>query len=291
MPIKAKDISIIIPVKNNQRGIDEFFSQFFAEHGLASFPAEVIIVDNNSAIPIKIQESFKEYGLSIQLLTCVKPGPAAARNTGGDHAQGEWLLFVDSDCVPTATFISGYLSAIKSESAKENSPVGYQGSVGAVGDDAISNYYVSQQILRPPKLPDCTEGSIPMCLVSANILILRSAFQRVDGFNDDFLFVGGEDIDFGLRLSEIGQLKYAPNALVLHCFDDGLVGFIRRFFAYGKGNRCVIEHHSISLLPLPFTAKNKTILVNHLLALLQWLCLLAGYAVQTVEFRLAGRRK
>jgi len=291
LSIKAKDISIIIPVKNNQKGIDEFLSQFFSEHKLECFPVEVIIVDNNSTKPIKIQEPFKEYGLNIRLLTCVKPGPAAARNKGADYAQGEWLLFVDSDCVPTSTFISGYLSAEHNGSVKEQSPIGYQGAVGAVGGDAISNYYVCQQIHRPPEVPDTQGRSIPKCLVSANILILKQKFQQVSGFNDDFIFVGGEDIDFGLRLAKLGPLKYAPDALVLHRFDDGLFGFIRRFFAYGKGNRCVIEYHKISLLPLPFRAKNKAVMANHLLAVLQWLCLLAGYVVQDIELRMTGRGK
>lgn len=269
MAISRNKISIIIPVKNNQSGIDLFLKKFFEYHSAENYPLEIIIVDNNSDSPVRLPDIAHLHQFKIKVIKCQKPGPASARNYGAQHASGEWFLFVDSDCIPTEHMIEGYANL-------ESDAVGFQGLVNALGKDTISQYYESQQIHRPPGKKDKTGNVIPKCLVSANIFIKKDAFQEIDGFNESYIF-GGEDIDFGLRLTKIGQLEFADKAVVLHNYDDGLKGFIRRFIEYGKGNRLVEKYQDIHLIPLPFTAKNKRIATNHLLAVLQWLCLLTGY--------------
>ncbi len=42
-----------------------------------------------------------------------KKGPAANRNSGAKAASGEWLIFLDDDCLPQPTFLSAYLEAIR----------------------------------------------------------------------------------------------------------------------------------------------------------------------------------
>jgi len=267
--IEICKISIVIPVKNNQEGIDDFFDSFYKTHTTEYFPKEIIIVDNNSQPAISIKDIFNNRGINITLTTCHKPGPAAARNFGAKKAKGDWLLFVDSDCIATAHMVTGYLMV-------KSNAIGYQGYVGTIGHDYLSQYYLSQAIHQPPHTVDAKGVRIPKYLVSANIMIEKESFSMVGGFNEDYIF-GGEDIDLGLRLSKVGSLEYASESKVLHTFDDGLKGFVRRYIAYGKGNRLVERYHDIHLIPLPFTAKKKVIIINHFLSILQWLCLLIGY--------------
>ena len=111
----------------------------------------------------------------------------------------------------------------------------------------------------------------------AHYRCVGTARVHFKGFDERYTF-GGEDIDFGLRLSKVGHLAYAKEAVVLHNYDDGLRGFVRRFIEYGKGNRLVEKYHDIHLIPLPFTARKKVALINNFLAILQWICLLIGYA-------------
>ena len=107
--IMPNTISIIIPVKNNQSGVNRFLQAFFQTQKQSHFPIELIIVDNNSIRPIYIPIEFSNYGLCIKLLSCKKVGPAAARNVGVHHSKGDWILFCDSDCIPTETMITGYM--------------------------------------------------------------------------------------------------------------------------------------------------------------------------------------
>jgi glycosyltransferase involved in cell wall biosynthesis len=66
--IIAKEISIIIPVKNNQQGIDKFLDTFFHITQKKYYPKEIIIVDNLSTNPIKIKDKYQEF--NVLLTSC-----------------------------------------------------------------------------------------------------------------------------------------------------------------------------------------------------------------------------
>ena len=263
--LNYSDISVIIPVKDNQEGVNRFLKSFFETHQRTSFPREVILVDNCSKVPLTVPEQFQEYNLSIKIVRCLGRGPSCARNAGSQKARGSWLLFTDSDCVPTETFLSGYFPAF-------NDAVAYAGNVKALGTDRLSRYYESQQILVPPKI----HTELPQYLITANALVWREAFDMVEGFDETYPLAGGEDIDLGFRLSEIGELAYAPISCVMHDFGDGYLGFVRRFVRYGKGNGLLERRYGIDLSPRRFVP-NKVTPFNCLVAYIQYWALSWGY--------------
>ncbi|MFY0594209.1 glycosyltransferase [Roseivirga sp.] len=277
--IIPQNISVIIPVKDNQAGIHRFLVSFFLTQIPDNYPKELIIVDNNSAVPVVIPEGFLNRGLSIENYECKKIGPAAARNIGAKNARGQWLLFVDSDCIPTQSMVSGYLRS-------SYDAIGYQGFVGALGNDYVSRYYESQQIHLPPSKPD---GS-PKYLVTANALVLKEVFDSLGGFNEQFTMAGGEDIELAIRLAEEGQLSYARESKIIHDFNDGLSGFVKRFIRYGKGNRLAQQKLEIPLYPLPFRPKNRKVLLNYFFAFVQWICLSLGFLFKSIELMIKRRQ-
>tara|TARA_R110002051_G_scaffold298997_1_gene366052 strand:+ start:246 stop:473 length:228 start_codon:yes stop_codon:yes gene_type:complete len=52
--ITISEILIVIPVKDNQTGIDNYLTKFFETHPEIDYPKEIIIVDNNSN-PYKVK--------------------------------------------------------------------------------------------------------------------------------------------------------------------------------------------------------------------------------------------
>ena len=262
---KSKDVSIVIPVKNNQKGINTYLEHFFQTHTKESFPREIIIIDNNSIPKIHIQEEYKKNGI-IRLIECEKIGPASARNKGIKIAKGNWILFNDSDCLPTESLISGYLNVL-------NGSVAYAGNVKSLGDDKLSQYYESQEILLPLKT---SHDFVPQYLITANAFVWREAINKTGGFNENIKVASGEDVDLGLRLSQIGRLSYAFESVVFHNFDDGFSGFIKRFRRYGKGNKIVSELYKTDVKPRPFRPNEKSI-TNYFLAIIQYLSLTYGY--------------
>jgi glycosyltransferase involved in cell wall biosynthesis len=264
-------VSVIVPVKDNQAGVNRFLSALFATHTPHVLPREVIIVDNRSTVPVHLSPSFQRHGVPVRLVRCERAGPASARNAGAAVASGQWLLFTDSDCEPTASFVAGFGDAM-------NGAVGYAGYVCAAGEDRLSRYYESQEILVPPRVAD----DRPQYLITANALVWKHAFEAVGGFDESYPLAGGEDVDLGFRLSQIGLLAYAPASVVRHDFSDGYIGFVRRFIRYGRGNRRVARGYGISLRPKPF-APARPCVYNWLVAVAQFACLAWGYSTGAGE--------
>jgi glycosyltransferase involved in cell wall biosynthesis len=261
------NISIIIPVKNNQTGIDEYISNldFISHTSYQDTPLEVIIVDNNSFEPLTyLKKSNRTY--SITLIKCSKIGPASARNKGASLAKGEYLLFNDSDCVPMIGFINNYITNYK------NGVVGYAGNIKNKSSHLIGNYYDAQEILIAPH----NENKNPHYLITANCLVLKSAFDKIGGFNESFTLAAGEDIDLGLRLQSQGSLSYCLNSVVMHTFEADIYSFVKRFYRYGRGNKHLSKVTGNSLKPNLFRPQKKSI-SNYILAFIQFISMYIGY--------------
>lgn len=237
--ITSGDISIIVPVRDNARGIRQLLSACGEHLRGVDEVLEIVVVDDGSRVALEVPSTVGH--LPIRFLRTTPRGPAHARNVGAEVAAGRWLLFTDSDCVPAQNWIAGFSAAL-------NGSVAYAGQVVASGVDRLSRYYESQGILVPPP---GREG-YPAYVITANALVWRDAFETVGGFNDIFRYAAGEDIDLGLRLWNIGDISYAPKAIVRHDFEPSVSSFFQRFVRYGRGNRCLAAHYSTSLRPQPF---------------------------------------
>ena len=102
-------VSVIVPVYNAQDTLQRCLS---ALAGSATESMEIILVNNSSTDnSSNICEDFMQSHphLRILLLQEDTKGPSAARNTGASLARGDWLIFTDSDCIPSPTWISDYL--------------------------------------------------------------------------------------------------------------------------------------------------------------------------------------
>jgi len=263
--IKTEEISIVIPVKNNQYGIDKLLESIFVSQKKEDYPKEIIIVDNNEKLRTKIRSRFLERGIEIKLFHCKTEGPGNARNVGWKRSKGKWIFFTDSDCIITKSSIQGFIEA-------ENGSVGYAGNVKSIEKGPVSNYYDTQQILIPLQ----NEFEEPEYLITANSLVYREALLKINGFNPKIRIAAGEDVDLGIRLRNYGRLTYCKNATIMHNFDESIEDFKNRFIRYGKGNKIISELYNIDLSPKPFTpvVVNST---NNYLSGMQFHYLKKGY--------------
>ena len=261
------DLTIVVPVKNNQEGISCLLEACQNVFSQENHPFEIILVDNLSTPPLQVPAHLA-ISLPVSIIVCTRPGAAAARNQGIRKAQTRWILFLDSDCIPTPGIIDGYRQAL-------NGAIAYVGTVRAERNSPISRYYDTQAILKP--LPVWEENQErPAYLITANTLIWREALIQVEGFDESFPSAGGEDIDLGLRLRSVGPLAYAPAAQALHTFEPFLLAFMRRFMRYGRGNRLLARRYQAKLVPHPFVPRHLSP-INWFLAGVQFLCLWWGY--------------
>ncbi|WP_165422881.1 glycosyltransferase family 2 protein [Ktedonosporobacter rubrisoli] len=261
--LELSELSIVVPVKNNQRGIDRLLESCLQIFSPEHCPREILVVDNGSQPPLELPAQLP-WPLPVHILVCPRSGAAAARNMGARKASGNWLLLMDSDCIPTATLIGGYQEAM-------DGSIGYAGAAQVASSDVYSAYYEAQHILSPPALVH--EGSArPAFMVTANALIWRAALAQVGGLDERFKSAGCEDIDLGLRLWSVGPLAYAPKARVQHAFEADLGSFVRRFIRYGHGSRLMsaLYHEDLSprlVVPQPASPANRALALVQLLAL------------------------
>lgn len=265
--ISPNMISIVVPVKNNQRGINCLLESILSYTEKQFYPKEIIVVDNNSDTPLFLAT---QYPFPVQILRCSKKGPGAARNMGVLNTAGKWILFIDSDCIFTSTLISGYVT-------NNNDSIAYAGAVKIIGRDILSSYYRDQNALHPMSILNQENGEIePATVVTANCLILKSAFNAIGGFNEEFIYAGGEDTDLGYRLKRIGRIRFNQNSEVVHKFGDGFRGLVKRYIRYGKGNKKLQSLYDIDFTPKYFLPKNPSIR-NRILTLIAVKAMLYGY--------------
>jgi glycosyltransferase involved in cell wall biosynthesis len=269
--LKPEDISVVIPVRNNAQGLQELFLSITLNESLHKL-CEIIIVDDGSKDPVTL-ESIQKINqiLPVHLSHTKGIGPGGARNKGVSQAIGSWILFVDSDCLPTNNMLSGYIKAM-------DGSIGYTGNIKARGDTLLSRFYDSQRVLTPFGID---EYGSPQHVVTANTLVWKSTFQMIRGFDESFYLSAGEDVDIGFRLRQVGRLKYVPNAILVHDYG-GISAFVDRFFRYGRANAMLEKKYSVSFKPQK-SIVNEPNIINNIVVLLQYLITLYGYKLEKMK--------
>jgi glycosyltransferase involved in cell wall biosynthesis len=94
-------VSVIIPCKNAAPWLGQAIESCLAQ----SWPrVEVIVVDNGSGDASR--DIARRFAGRLALIECAVPGASAARNTGLDHARGDFIQFLDADDVLDDTKIA-----------------------------------------------------------------------------------------------------------------------------------------------------------------------------------------
>lgn len=223
-----------------------FFSVIIPTHGrpeaLASclralirtkFPREkfeVIVVDDKNEAGTETIIGRFQNELSIVLSRQNHAGPGAARNAGASLARGEYLAFIDDDCLPSPDWLGFLARRLRSRPA---SGVGGR-TVNGFPDSACSTASsILADFLYAYFNPDPDDAHL---LFTNNLAVPKRLFIETGGFKIDFPLAGGEDREFCHRWRFLGhRLAYAPEAVVRHCHRLKTASFLRQHFTYGRG--------------------------------------------------------
>ena len=206
--------------------------------GIAALSAEketfeVIVVDDGSERdPAKLVDEFRSELSVTVLYQESNQGPAAARNRGAAEARGEYLAFIDDDCVPCRNWLctlDGHLGQDGNRAIGGN-------SLNALGDNLWSEAqqmlldYLNQYFnVDPARARFCP---------SNNLVVPREHFLQIGGFDTSFPFAAGEDRDFSNRWVQSGaRMCFVTDAPVKHHHAMSFKDFLRLHQRYGRGAR------------------------------------------------------
>ena len=211
--VNQHTVSAVIPVHNCRRYLAEAIGTALAQTHL---PCEIILVDDGSTDASA--EVAKGFGGRVRYYRQEHAGIGAARNTGVELAQGEFLAFLDADDL---------WASFKTEA---------QLKVFATHPEIDMVFGLTQQFISPDI--DAGTGNPFVCpaepskgQMAGSMLIRRDAFLRVGLF------------DPGLRVGEFLDWYLRAQALALKPFFLAKVVLRRRI----HGNNTVLREHASQL--------------------------------------------
>ncbi len=221
-------LSVIIPTYNAETTLpfllDSLSNQSFPEF-------EVIIVDDNSYDNSPQIVNSSPYKL-IQLPK--NHGPAYCRNIGAENAQGEILVFTDSDCRVHDKWIEN----IKGYFLKQDIDA-IMGKLTLMpstflGDSISALGFPAGGAIGFDKIWKVDENGYTKSLSTCNCALRKEVFREVGGFDTSFPFPGGEDSLLAYDLLRLGyKIKYCPDVIIYHDARNSLASFIKWQFKRG----------------------------------------------------------
>ncbi|MBN1517906.1 glycosyltransferase [Candidatus Sumerlaeota bacterium] len=227
-------ISLVIPVFRRPREIRRCLQGVKA----LNYPAdrlEVLVVDNASGD--ETPDAVRAEGLAP--LTEKKPGAAAARNCGIRAAKHEIVVFTDSDCVPAPNWLRELVRPFA------DPQVGGVGGriIGASPENIYEEYNERERILDQEEFLIRQGQFFLPIIITANAAYRREVLLETGGF-DEWFNVNAEDADLAWRVQWAGhELRYAPEAAVIHHHRASLQGMARAFYSYGAGTVFLLKRH------------------------------------------------
>ena len=232
--------SIIVPVYNRPDEIADLLASLEVQ---TDSGFETVIVEDGSTVPCLDAEAMSDGSLKVRGHDLIRlkyfrksnEGRSIARNYGMDRADGDFFIFVDSDCI----LPPGYIGALRKSLIKN--PVDCFG-----GPDAAHNSFSStQKAINYAMTSFLTTGGIRGGKVSMekftprtfNMGFSREVYERVGGFREMF----SEDIDMSTRIRLAGfSITLFPDAYVYHKRRGNLRKFWKQVHVFGM-SRITLE--------------------------------------------------
>jgi glycosyltransferase involved in cell wall biosynthesis len=216
-------LSIVIPTHNRAALLCEILRALEAQ-ACEDLVFEVIVIDGFSTDHTHdvINSHINNGKLSLRYVSSRINSPAAKRNTGIRSASGEWIVFLDDDCIPNDTYLHSYASEVVKH---DGSVYALCGQVNYSATLVRQSNYIRYRCSRHPRLSAFQEKSLtllpPNRIVTMNMAISRALLNRHSLYFNERQSFYGEDLEFGLLLRSQGVSLILVTPMVTHCIPHG----------------------------------------------------------------------
>ena len=209
------ELSIVIPTYNRLDTLEHVVPSLLAQSASPD-SYELLICDSNS------NDGTAEYLArvhaehpNVRHLPGAYSGRAMARNAGIAQAQGEVVLFNDSDIIADPGLMEAHLRHHRAQT--KVAVVGWEVQVASLEEYAFKRDHPEQRgSLHPPTRKHLSW----LYFLTGNASVRRSDLLQAGSFDESFTGYGHEDLELGYRLQKAGvTILYEPAAVNYHCQD------------------------------------------------------------------------
>ena len=202
--------SVVIPTYNRlpilEKCLRALESQTFDSIAIKGY--EVIVVDDGSTDDtLPWLANHQDELPHVKVFEQNHQGPAVARNLGVQQAEGDTIIFIDSDLVVTDHFLQAHATGL--QAGKERLGSDRIFTYGAVVNTCNFEHPESE----PYKLTDYSAAFF----ATGNVAIAKTWLVEAGLFDIGFQLYGWEDLELGVRLKNLGlKLVKCPEAVGYH---------------------------------------------------------------------------
>jgi lipopolysaccharide/colanic/teichoic acid biosynthesis glycosyltransferase/glycosyltransferase involved in cell wall biosynthesis len=251
-------------------------------------PQEILVVDDASTD----QTATVAAGYGIRVVQHPqRRGPAAARNSGAQAAQGEIIAFTDADCAPDPDWLAELIRPFNDPEV-----VGAKGTYHTRQTERVARFVQQEYESKYQRMARRTTIDF---IDTYSAAYRRTIFLENGGFDVVFTVPSVEDQELSFRLAIKGyKLIFVPSARVSHCHDRSFSEYLRRKFGIGYWKAQLLRWHPHKALGdahTPLSQRWQVFLIGPVLASLifaflwppaRWLAagLLGSFLLTTVPF-------
>jgi lipopolysaccharide/colanic/teichoic acid biosynthesis glycosyltransferase/GT2 family glycosyltransferase len=224
-------ISVIVPAYNAARTLGDCL-RALSNQTVPRERYEIIVVDDGSIDDTAAAaESF-----GVRVIRQPNQGPAAARNVGVQAAQGELVLFTDSDCEPANDWIEQMCAPFTDPDV-----AGAKGAYRTRQRELTARFV---QLEYEDKYDRLAQQDRIDFVDTYSAAYRRAVFLENGGFDPVFSTASVEDQELSFRLAQKGyKLVFVPTARVYHRHDRSIREYARRKFGIGYWKALLVRWH------------------------------------------------
>lgn len=210
---KHYEITVIVLTKNSQAYINPCLHSVIKQ---SLPPSEIIVIDNNSKDnTVKIVKNYpvKVYSHSGNI--------AQGRNLGLKKSKGQYVAFIDSDCIAGKHWLKHLSDGINLKAD----------IIGSQGNSVIANpknnlAWIEEEFFQRFQKNSLSDHFYSL-LDTKNCLLVKNKVVSLGGFDESL--IAAEDQDLGLRIYDKGyKIQYVATANVQHFHQTSLRGMLRK---------------------------------------------------------------